>query len=121
MDSQIIPVTVEGIFKKLLGITVYVYRKLGLPAEFKVLNDVVVNGRKISGNGAGEFGDNTVILVGNIILDLDYDSMAHVLKVPSEKFRDKMVKSMREWVTSIKKELGYVPSSEQIKKLLVEG
>lgn len=120
-DSQIIPATVEGIFKKLIGITVYVYRKLGLPAEFKVLNDVVVNGRKISGNGAGEFGDNTVILVGNIILDLDYDSMAQVLKVSSEKFRDKIVKSMTEWVTSIKKELGYVPSSEQIKKLLVEG
>ena len=38
-----------------------------------------------------------------------------------EKFRDKIVKSMTEWVTSIKKELGYVPSSEQIKKLLVEG
>ena len=97
--------TVEGIFKKLLGITVYVYRKLGLPAEFKVLNDVVVNGRKISGNGAGEFGDNTVILVGNIILDLDYDSMAQVLKVSSEKFRDKIVKSMTEGVHPSKRSL----------------
>lgn len=119
-DSSVIPFSVENIFEKLLRTTVYVYRKLGLPAEFKALNDVIVCGRKISGNGAGEFG-STVILVGNIILDLDYDSMASVLKVPSEKFRDKMVKSMREWVTSLKKELGYIPSVEQIKKLLVEG
>lgn len=63
--------------------------------EFKALNDVVTNGKKISGNGAGQFGDNTVILVGNIILDLNYDAMGRVLKVPSEKFRDKMVQSMR--------------------------
>jgi lipoate-protein ligase A len=47
--------------------------------------------------------------------------MVRVLKVPSEKFRDKIAKSVRGWVTSLKKELGYVPSVEQIKKLLVEG
>ena len=120
-ESKVIPLAVERLFEKLLGVTVYVYRKMGLPAKFKALNDVIVHGRKISGNGAGEYGTNTTILVGNIILDLDYDSMAHVLKVPSEKFRDKMVKSMREWVTSLKKELGYTPPVQQIKKLLVEG
>lgn len=120
-ESEVIPLAVERLFEKLLGVTVYVYRKLGLPAEFKALNDVIVRGRKISGNGAGEFGTNTTILVGNIILDLDYDSMSQVLKVPSAKFRDKMVKSMREWVTSLKKELGYIPPVGQIKKLLVEG
>ena len=32
-----------------------------------------------------------------------------------------MAKSMREWVTSLKNELGYIPPVEQIKKLLVEG
>ncbi|MCK4952947.1 hypothetical protein KAS14_04120 [Candidatus Bathyarchaeota archaeon] len=120
-EGKAIPLTVENLFKKLLGVTVYVYRKLGLPAEFKPINDVIVNERKISGNGAGDFGADTTILVGNIILDLDYDSMANVLKVPSEKFRDKMVKSMREWVTSLKKELGYTPPVKRIKELLVEG
>ncbi len=120
-ESKVIPLVVDRLFEKLLEVTVYVYRELGLPAEFKALNDVIVNGRKISGNGAGDFGKDTVILVGNIILDLDYDSMSRVLKVPSEKFRDKMVKSMKEWVTSIKKELGHVPSVKIIKELLVEG
>lgn len=118
--SGVIPGSVEKLFEKLLRITVYVYRKLGLPAEFKALNDVVVRGKKISGNGAGELG-SVQILVGNIILGLDYDSMARVLKVPSEKFRDKMFKSMKKWVTSLKRELGYTPSVKEIKKLLVEG
>ncbi len=120
-ESEVIPAAPARLFERLLGVTVYVYRRLGLPAEFKALNDVVVGGRKISGNGAGEFGTGTVILVGNIILDLDYDAMARVLRVPSEKFRDKMAKSMREWVTSLRAELGHVPPVREVKRLLVEG
>jgi len=120
-DSKTIPLRVAKLFEKLLGVTVQVYKKLGLPAEFKPLNDVIVNGKKISGNGAGRFGEKTTILVGNIILDLDYESMANVLKVPSEKFRDKMSKSMREWVTSLKSELEVVPPTEEIKRLLAES
>jgi lipoate-protein ligase A len=120
-ESKVIPLNVEKLFETLLKVTVFVYRQLGLPAEFKALNDVIVNGRKISGNGAGKFGEDTTILVGNIILDIDYDSMGEVLKVPSEKFRDKLVKSMRAWVTSLKRELDYIPPVEDIKRLLVEG
>jgi len=119
--SEVIPMDVEGLFEKFLAVTVYVYRRLGLPAEFKAINDVVVKGRKISGNGAGSYGQDTVILVGNIILDLDYTSMSRVLKVPSVKFRDKMAKSMMEWVTSIKRERGNRPSAEEVKELLAEG
>jgi lipoate-protein ligase A len=120
-DSGVIPLRIEGFFERLLAVTVYVCRRLGLPAEFKALNDVIVNGRKISGNGAGEFGKGTRILVGNIILDIDYDAMSRVLRVPDEKFRDKMAKSMREWVTSLQGELGYIPEIQQIKELLMEG
>src|SRR3972149_9606187 len=47
--------------------------------------------------------------------------MSRVLKVTNEKFRDKLAKSIREWVTSLKRELGYIPPKSQIKKLLVEG
>jgi len=119
-DSKVIPRKVDELFEKLLQVTVYVYRELGLNAEFKPLNDVMVNNRKISGNGAGRIG-KTIVLVGNIILDLDYDSMARVLKIPDEKFRDKMAKSMKEWVTSIRRELGYIPPIDEIKKILVEG
>lgn len=120
-ESKAIPLDVEHLFAKLLNITVHVYRNLGLPAEFKPLNDVITRGKKISGNGAGQFGANTTLLVGNIILDLNYDTMARVLKVPSEKFRDKMAQSMKEWVTSLKRELGYTPSPNRIKQTLVEG
>lgn len=118
--SETIPAGVEAIFKKILQVPVNVYRTLGLPAEYKSLNDVVVEGnRKISGNGAGRL-DGAIVLVGNIILDLDYDMIGNVLKVPSEKFRDKLAKSMREWVTSLNLELGRAPTPDEAKSLLVQ-
>ena len=41
--------------------------------------------------------------------------MARVLKVPDEKFRDKMAKSMEQWVSTIKKEIGFSPNPKTIK------
>ncbi|MGQ9680128.1 MAG: lipoate--protein ligase [Candidatus Bathyarchaeia archaeon] len=117
--SEAVPREVERQFERLLSVTVNTYRRFGLDAEFKPLNDVVVKGKKISGNGAGLY-ESTSILVGNIILDLDYEMMARVLKVPDEKFRDKLAKSMRDWVTSLKAELGYAPGAEGVKKVYEE-
>jgi lipoate-protein ligase A len=114
-NTSVLPKDVKSVFEKLLRVTVETYNRLGVPARFKPINDVVVDGRKISGNGAGNH-ESASILVGNIILDLDYGLMSRVLKVPDEKFRDKMAKSMREWVTTLKRELGDAPSVEMIKE-----
>ncbi|MCW4037071.1 MAG: lipoate--protein ligase [Candidatus Bathyarchaeota archaeon] len=113
--SGVVPRDVEEMFERLLSVTVETYRRLGVPAEFKPLNDVVVGGRKISGNGAG-MHESASILVGNVILDLNYDLMARVLKVPDEKFRDKIAKSMREWVTTLRRELEEPPSVNKVKE-----
>ncbi len=118
-NSEILPRNVNKLFEKLLAVTVASYREMGVEAEFKPLNDVVVNGRKISGNGAGVH-ESATILVGNFIMDLDYDLMARVLRVPDEKFRDKMAKSMEKWVSTLNKELGESPSPKVIKNVYVK-
>ena len=114
------PTAVDAMFKKLLTVTVETYRRLGVPAEFKPLNDVVVNGKKVSGNGASMNG-STSIMVGNVILDMNYDMMARVLRVPDEKFRDKMAKSMRDWVSSLKRELPNPPDGEEVKRVYAKA
>ncbi len=119
-ESPVVPRNIEEMFERLLSVTVETYRRLGVEAEFKPLNDVVVGGRKISGNGAG-MHESASILVGNVILDLDYEIMARVLRVPDEKFRDKMAKSMRDWVTNLRQELGRPPSAETVKQMYVEA
>jgi lipoate-protein ligase A len=119
-DNPLVPFEVDKFFERFLQATVHVYRALGVPATYKPINDIVVNERKISGNGAGKIG-KAAVLIGNIILDLNYNAMAQVLRVPDEKFRDKLAKSMREWVSSLKQELGYIPSRDHINNLLTEG
>lgn len=119
-DTRVISRNVERMFQRLLSVTVETYRRLGVPAEFKPLNDVVVSGRKISGNGAG-MHESASILVGNLILDLNYELMARVLRVPDEKFRDKMARNMMEWVTCLRRELGEPPTASVVKKLYVQS
>jgi lipoate-protein ligase A len=78
------------------------------------VNDVItVEGRKIAGTGAAEIGDY-IILVGNLIADFDYRTMTNVLRVPDEKYRDKVFKSMTENLTTIKRELGKIPTWDEM-------
>jgi len=89
------------------------YIDLGVPARYRPVNDVITaTGRKISGTGAAIIGDY-VVLVGSLIADFDYETTAHVLRVPDEKFRDKVFKSMRENLTTLKREIGRVPEWDE--------
>ena len=45
--------------------------------------------------------------------------MSRVLKVPDEKFRDKIYKSMEENLTTMKRELGMIPPREDIIRVLI--
>ena len=112
-DNPLAPGDKSSFYRRFLQPPIDTYREIGIPAEYKPVNDIVTNNRKISGNGAGEIGDY-LILVGNLILDFNYEMMSRVLKVPDEKFRDKVYKSMRENLSTIKRELGSIPPRESL-------
>jgi len=95
-------------------------RLLGVPAEFKPINDIVVGGKKISGN-AQTRGMGVVHQHGTILRDVNPKLMFTVLKVPSEKIRDKMIKAAEERVISIKSYLGREVSFEELKSALIKG
>ncbi|TFH11738.1 MAG: hypothetical protein E4H14_00320 [Candidatus Thorarchaeota archaeon] len=118
IDSPTTPRKIDDYYKKFLEAPVQAYRNLGIPAEFKPVNDLIVNGKKISGNGAGDVGDAR-ILTGNLIFDFNFDMMVKVLKVPDEKFRDKVAQSLRERMTTIKLETGSMPDRTEVKEDLV--
>jgi lipoate-protein ligase A len=46
--------------------------------------------------------------------------MSRILKVPDEKFRDKVFKTMEENLTTMKRELGEVPPREEVVRILKE-
>jgi len=104
-DDPRIPASKEMFYKKFLQPAIHVYRRLGIAAEYKPINDVIAGNRKISGSGVGEIGPS-VVFVGNLIVDFNHDMMAHVLKVPDEKFRDKVYRTLKENLSTIRQELG---------------
>lgn len=107
-------------YRRLLDPVVKTYCDLGVEARYKPVNDIVTaQGRKISGNGAAEIGDY-MILVGNLIVDFDYETMVRVLRTPDLKFRDKVFKSMRENLTTLRRELDEIPTWELMTHTLVE-
>src|SRR5688500_3280938 len=74
--------------------------RMGFDASFVPLNDIVVKGKKVS--GSAQTRRNEVLLQhGTILLGVDVDKMFCVLKVPSEKLRDKIIKDVKERVTSL--------------------
>ncbi|SFM57704.1 lipoate-protein ligase A [Ectothiorhodospira mobilis] len=89
------------------------YRRLGVDAHFRPVNDIQVNGRKIGGTGAATLGEATV-MVGSFLFDFDVDTMSRCLKVPSEKFRDKLRQGMDDYITTLTRELGHPPSREEV-------
>ncbi len=58
---------------------------------------------------------------GTILREVNPDVMYSLLKVPSEKIRDKRIKSAKERVTSINGYLGREVSFEELKEAIIDG
>ena len=104
-DNPQVPKNKRAFYEKFLQPVIRVYRRVGISAEYKPINDVIAGARKISGTGVGEIGD-CIVFVGNLIVDFDYEAMARVLRVPDDKFRDKVYKTLVENLSTIRRELG---------------
>ena len=104
-DNPIAPKRIDVFYKKFLQPVIEVHQRIGIAAEYKPVNDLIVEARKISGTGAAEIGDS-IVFVGNLILDFDYETLSRVLKIPDEKFRDKVKKTIEENLSTIRRELG---------------
>ena len=117
-DRPDVPASKDAFYRKFLGPVVETFREMGVEATFKPVNDIIVNNRKISGNGAAEIND-MMILVGNFLIDFNYEMMAKSLRVPDEKFRDKVQKSMAAALTTLTQELDQPPTIETLSERLV--
>ncbi|MFP4514683.1 MAG: biotin/lipoate A/B protein ligase family protein [Parcubacteria group bacterium] len=77
---------------------------LGIEAKFQPINDILVNGKKISGN-AQTRKEGVILQHGTILLSVDVEKMFSILKVSNEKMKGKLIANVKEAVTSIKSEL----------------
>jgi lipoate---protein ligase len=84
--------------------------RLGYKAKYVPLNDIVVDNKKVSGN-AQTRKNNTLLQHGTILLDVDVEKMFSMLKVPSEKIKDKMIKDAKDRVAGIDRSFEEVASN----------
>ena len=119
-DNPKFPRAIDEIYPWFSQAPVETYRAFGIEAEFRVVNDIITRGgKKIAGEGGGNIGD-CMVFVGGILLDFDYRAMSKILKVPDEKFRGKVFKTMEANLTTMKRELGMIPSREEVIAVLKE-
>jgi lipoate-protein ligase A len=117
-DNPGFPKAIHDIYPWFSEAPAETYRTFGIKTEFQAVNDLITKeGRKIAGEGGGNIGE-CMVFVGGILLDFDYKAMSRILKVPDEKFRDKVFKTMEENLTTMKRELGTVPPREEVVKVL---
>ncbi len=95
------------------------YNVLGIPATYRPINDVHVRGKKIGGTGAAQMGMAEVV-VGSLMFGFDFELMSKVLKVSSEKMRDKIFQSLNEYMTTMTRELGSTPNRDRVVDIYLE-
>ena len=116
-----LPVKIKDIFSELSQPAIATYDDFGIKTRFRPENDIITaNKKKIAGEGGGDIGDS-MVFVGGILMDFDYQTMSKILRVPDEKFRDKIYKSMDENLTTMKRELGFMPNRDEVVNSLVSN
>jgi lipoate---protein ligase len=98
--SRRYPQNIVESYKWICDAIVISINRLGFDASFVPLNDIVIAGKKVSGN-AQTRRKGVLLQHGTILLDVNVNKMFSVLKVPSEKLRDKIIKDVKERVTSL--------------------
>lgn len=102
------PEFAKNLYPMFIEPVVRTYKDFGIDAVYRPVNDIQVNGRKIGGTGAASIGEAT-LMVGSFMYDFDTETMSKCLKVPSEKFRDKLRQTLNDYMTTMVKELGTPP------------
>ena len=94
-------------------------QKLGVPAVLQGRNDLLVEGKKFSGN-AKLARHGKMIQHGTILLNSEMEVLGDALKVNPLKFIDKAIKSNRARVTNLIEYLPKETTTSDLKKLLTE-
>ena len=115
-----VPRDIPESYRVICGCLVRALGHLGLKAEFRPINDILVGGRKVSGN-AQTRRLGVVLQHGTVLIECDVRKMFTVLKVSEEKIRDKLIRTAEERVTSIRRELGRQVSFGEVREALIKG
>ncbi|RPF56482.1 lipoate--protein ligase [Abyssicoccus albus] len=105
-------------FKKFTQPIVDVLNDLGVPAELSGRNDIVVNGRKVSGNAMVSV-KGRMFCHGTLMLDSAIEEVVNALQVKDIKIKSKGIKSIRSRVANINEFLDEPLTIESLKEKIL--
>ncbi|ART78558.1 lipoate--protein ligase [Sutcliffiella horikoshii] len=107
-------------FKKFTAPVVGALKSLGVEAEMSGRNDILAEGRKISGNA--QFSTRgRMFSHGTLLFDSEIEHVVSALNVKKDKIESKGIKSIRSRVANIKEFLKEDIKIEQFRQLLLEA
>ncbi len=93
-------------------------KKMGVKAEFNSRNDLVIKGKKISGN-AQCMANQYTLHHGSLLYDTDLEQMMKCIRVDEHKIISKGIKSVRDRVTNISDHLPKAANELEFKEQMV--
>ena len=105
-------------FTQYIAPVVDALRALGVPAEFNGRNDLVIGGRKFSGNAQYKQGGTTVHH-GSLLFSTDIAQMVASTTVDPYKILSKSIRSVRDRVTNISEHLPQPMDTDAFKQHMV--
>ncbi len=107
-------------FRKFTEPVIEALRKIGVQAELSGRNDLVAEGKKISGNA--QFSTKGKMFShGTLLFDSEMEHIVSALKVRKDKIESKGIKSIRSRVTNISDLMSEKMTIEQFKAKLLEN
>lgn len=112
---------VAEVFDRYLNSLTACLRSLGLNAEKSGRNDILVEGRKVSGNAFHQLPDRSIVH-GTLLYNTDFEVLEEAIRPPVEKLARHGVASVRQRVDNLKAYLdpSRVDSVEMLEDYLVE-
>ncbi|MCF6411099.1 lipoate--protein ligase [Pseudalkalibacillus salsuginis] len=105
-------------FKKFTEPVIKALHRLGVPAELSGRNDILVDGKKISGNA--QFSTKgRMFSHGTLMFDSQIENVVSALNVNMDKIKSKGIKSIRSRVTNIREHIDQDMTTEQFKETLL--
>ncbi len=118
VKSGIVPESVDDSFRAIISPIIKSLRLLSIKAEYRPVNDIVIDKRKISGSAQAR-KRGILQQHGTLIMDIDSDVITSALIHDEKKINDRGFTSACDTVTSIKKETGEEITEKFIDNLTV--
>lgn len=108
----------EQVFSRFIQTLAGVLQSLGLEAVTTAHNDILVGGRKVSGNACYAL-PNATIVHGTLLYDVNLDALEHAITPSEAKLQKHAVQSVRQRVANLRPLLPDIPDIRDLEQAII--